>query len=216
MKIQTSRHFEYGTSSGNLHIKKNPPAKMNFAGNLPIEKTPFIDRLIKTKFSQKVFNLASLNPHTFCLAVMAVIGIAMRPATILVTPGAKKEDKQYAAAKSIIGTTIVTATHLALFIPLGNIIKKHAIEAMDKKNNSGFPKINTPKFEAYNYLVNNGVAVILSVALAMATVKTITKIMNIILPDKKNKLPKNNFDNIKMSTPSQNTLDDFIQRNGAK
>lgn len=190
MKIQKIQCENYKKCQADFNnYGKKIQTTLSFAANLPVKKTPFTDKLLKNKFVQKIFNLASLNPHAFNLTIMAVTAILLRPATILIVPGAKKEDKQYAAGKSIISSTLTITTQLALCIPLAKSIEKLAKEAEIKPHLSKFPKINTPRFEAFNYLVNNGFAVVLTVASAMVMSKAVAKIMNKILPDK-NRKPK--------------------------
>lgn len=194
MKIQTIKYNHYKSCQANLSKcgtqNQSAPA---FAANLPAKttfsKTLFTDKLLKNKFVQKLLNLASLNPHAFNLTIMAVMAILLRPATILIVPGAKKEDKQYAAGKSVVSSVISTTAQLALCIPLAKSIEKLAREAESKPHFSNFPKVKTPRFEAFNYLINNGFAVLLTVASAMVMSKAVAKVMNKILPDK-NKEPK--------------------------
>lgn len=185
MKTQIIKYTSYKKgpvdSFKNIKMDLQPPS---FAANLPVKKTPFTDKLLKNKFMQKLFNLASLNPHAFNLTIMAVMAIMLRPATILIVPGAKKEDKQYAAGKSVVSSVISTTAQLALCIPLAKTIEKLAREAEVKPHLSNFPKIKTPRFEAFNYLVNNGFAIILTVASSMVMAKAVAKIMNKILPTK--------------------------------
>lgn len=163
---------------------KNHKESINFKGANQ-GSTKFIDGILKNKLAKKLFNLASLNPHAFNLTAMAIMGIFLRPATILVFPGAKKEDKQYAAGKSVISSTITTVTQIALCIPLGKSIEKLAKAAEKQVGKTDFPKFKTKKFEAYNYLINNGFAVILSVVSSMIMAEAVTRIMNKILPNNK-------------------------------
>lgn len=187
MKIKTIKYNHYKSCQANLNKGSNPnQSAPSFAANLPVKKTPFTDKLLKNKLVQKLFNLASLNPHAFNLTIMAVMAILLRPATILIVPGAKKEDKQYAAGKSVVSSVISTMTQLALCIPLAKSIEKLAKEAESKPHLSNFPKIKTPKFDAFNYLVNNGFAIILTVVSSIVMAKAVAKIMNKILPKKEN------------------------------
>lgn len=163
----------------------NKEKQVSFKSAVPNTKTTFIDWVLKNKLAKKMLDLASSNPHTFNLTIMAIIGITIRPATILVCPGAKKEDKQYAAGKSVISSAITTITQVALCIPLAKSIEKLAKAAEKHPEKIAVPKFKSPKFEAYNYLVNNGFAVILTVISSMIMAKAVTKIMNKLLPNDK-------------------------------
>lgn len=211
MKTQITKYNEYKICSGNTPKNIINRQTTAFVGNIVASKTPFIDKVLNNKLAQKSFKLADFSPHIFNLSIMGLIGVILRPASIFVVPGAKKEDKQYAMAKSIVGSVVVIASHLALCIPLAKAIKKLGVEAEAKPHLSNFPKINSPRFEAFNYFVNNGFAMFLTVALSMLTVKAITTIMNKILPTKNKKPKGNNFDVSKGEVSVQNTFTDVAK-----
>lgn len=183
MKIQSIKYTESRVKSDKLRLPTNNPKTQSFEGRLPASKSPFIDSILGSKLAQKTFKLASLNPHTFNLTIMAAMGIFIRPVSIMLVPGAKKEDKQYAAGKSVVSSTITTVTHMALCIPLAKSIEKLAIKAEKHPNMIKFPTINSPKFEAFNYLVNNGFAVILTLASSALMAEAVTKIMHKLVPE---------------------------------
>lgn len=211
MKIQTKNYTESGITLKNSYGSKKNPQKISFGGNLPAKNSRMIDSILKSESAQWIFKLADKNPHNFNIVVMALIGVLLRPATILITPGAKKEDKQYAAGKSIIGSIIGPAIHVGPFIILANAINKLGKEA-EKNPKIKFPKINTKEFEAFNYIVNNGTAFILSLLLALSVAKATAKIMNIVFPEKKEKNPGENIYNMKMSNSAERTFKDFLHK----
>lgn len=216
MKIQSLKQLEHITSFGNYsgdsHENKMNPSSVSFAADLPSEKTPIIDRILKNKLSQKLFNLASKNPHAFNLAAIGLMGIILRPVGILVIPGAKKEDKEYAAAKSGIGTVIMIAAQLAFCIPLAMAIEKLAKEALKNPNISNFPKIKTPKFEAFNYFVNNGFSMILAIFISMIVAKTLTIVMKKVTSKQDDNIPVTNFGSGKTNNNSNNIHKNSIQK----
>jgi hypothetical protein len=178
MKIPAIKYSEYPSQPQTTKPK-------GFAGNFAVSKTPFTDKILKKPFAQKLFSLASENPHVFNLINIGILGTLIRPATLIIIPGAEKEDKQYVAAKSVIGTVLLVASELAICIPLAKCIDKLG-EAAKKNPASKFPKIGTPKFKAYGYLVNNVVGLALTLASsAFITVKLTTKIMNKLDKNKK-------------------------------
>lgn len=215
MKIQTVKQLEYINHSGDSCKNKINPSSVSFAADLPAEKTPFIDKILKNKFSQKLFNLASKNPHAFNLTAIGLMGILLRPVGILVIPGAKKEDKQYAAAKSSIGTVITVCAQLAFCIPLALLIEKLAKEALKNPSASNFPQIKTPKFEAFNYFVNNGFSMILAVFISMLVAKTLTVVMKKFAPEKdENSIAVNNFGNKKSNSAANNVHKVSVENSG--
>lgn len=141
MNVQIVKHYKYNAHSNPSLKNGQVKQSLNFNGKALTNDTIFIDKILKNKYSQKLFNLASMNPHTFNLTVMALMGITLRPATIMVIPGAEKEDKQYAAGKSIISAIITTTTQAALCIPLAKTIEKYAIEAHKNPAISNFPRV---------------------------------------------------------------------------
>lgn len=216
MKAQIVNCNRYRTNTDNLYKSKQQPSSINFEGGLPASKTPVIDWILTNKTAQKLFNLASMNPHTFNLTVMALMGIAIRPATILVFPGAKKEDKQYAAGKSVISSIITTISQAALCIPLAKTIEKFAKEAEKSPKIVHIPKISSKEFAPFNYLINNGFAVILTVVSSMIMAEAVTKIMNKILPNKKNSPTKFDFSLAKINDSTPKAFKDFMQKSGVQ
>jgi hypothetical protein len=178
MKIQAIKNLQYSQSVQNIYQK-------GVMGNFCAQKPSKIDTVLKNKFAQKLFNLASENPHVFNLINIGILGTLIRPATLIIMPGAEKEDKQYVAAKSVIGTVLLVASELVICIPLAKCIDKLG-EAAKKNPASKFPKIGTPRFKAYGYLINNVVGLALTLASsAFITVKLTTKIMNKLDKNKK-------------------------------
>jgi len=105
----------------------------------------------------------------------------------MVVPGSSKEDKKYAAGKSIISSAIANTSRVVLCLPLALSVAKLGKEAAQKAGETKFPKIGTPKFESFNYLVNNGFSVILAIATSALMVTTVAKVMNKLMPPPKNK-----------------------------
>lgn len=181
MKIR-AKYPEYQINSLN-NSKRNPPA-INFEGNSAVSEMPKIDKILKKPFVQKLFKIAQQNPHAFNLINLAVLGIVLRPATVMAVPGAEKEDKQYVAAKSVIGTVLVVASQLLISIPLGKGIEKLGKVAANNPKNPFF-KFGSKQFDAYNFLISNAVGLIVTLASSsFLTVKLTAKIMNKFLPQK--------------------------------
>lgn len=218
MHIQSVKNFEYSVGSVNSFENKMKKEPVNFNGNFPDKNSRFIDAVLKNKFAQKyIFNFAGMNPHVFNLCALAFTNILLRPVSILAVPGAKDEDKKYAAAKSIIGSTLLTVGELVVCIPIAKNIKKLAIEAKEKPNISKFPKIDTPRFKAYNYLVNNAVGLILTtIFMSFLTVKLTAKIMNKLLADKKNKDKTHNYNINQSSELNRSTPKSLEQKKECK
>lgn len=186
MKIRAN-YPEYQVNSLKMPTKSVKNAQsIGFEGNSAASETPRIDNLLKKPLVQKLFKIAQQNPHAFNLINLAVLGIVLRPTTVMAVPGAEKEDKQYVAAKSVIGTVLIVASQLLISIPIGKGIEKLG-KAAEKNPKIPFFKFGSKKFDAYNFLISNAVGLIVTLASSsFLTVKLTTKIMNKLLPQKSN------------------------------
>lgn len=194
MKLKAIKYPEYQINSPNMP-KKNAQ-NIGFEGNLVVSETPRIDKMLKSPFVQKLFKIAQQNPHAFNLINLAVLGIVLRPATVMAVPGAEKEDKQYVAAKSVIGTALIVASQLLISIPIGKGIEKLG-KAAEKNPKIPFFKFGSKKFDAYNFLISNAVGLVVTLASSsFLTVKLTTKIMNKFIAQK-NSNPSKDTQNLK-------------------
>lgn len=145
----------------------------------------YIDKFLKSKGGLKILKLADINPTLFSLGIATAVSTTLRPATLMVVPGAKKEDKKYAAIKSIISAIVTLATQGLIFYPLGVAMKKLGEKADSAPKSTTFPyKIKTPKFEACNYFLNNALGFFVTIAATLVMVKVVGAIMNKIMPPK--------------------------------
>lgn len=183
MKIQTIKNIEYRIS--NSCANSQTCAKTCFGTSLNAKESPIIDGILKNKLAQNLFKIAGRNPHLVQVISVGILGLTLRPATLLVVPGAEKEDKQYVAAKSIIGTALFVASQLLVSIPLDKSLKK--IEEIAQKNpTSVFNHYSPKQLKAYNFLISNAVGLALTLTTSSyLTIKLTTKIMNKLFPQKK-------------------------------
>lgn len=200
MKTPSIRASEYGFKQKCLNKNLSSNAKVSFGAMALEAPSPKLDKVLQNKFTKKLFRVADMNPHVFNLVASAAVGLTIRPVSLLAVPGAQKENKEYVATKSVVGTVLTTASELALCIPLAKTIEKLGNEATKATSKANFPKINTPKFEAYNYFVGNGFALVLTLFSSMALAKIVPQIMNKILPEKKEDVKSSNFYNTSLSS----------------
>lgn len=151
---------------------------LNFRGKLP-ESKDFLDKVLEK--GKGLFKLADINPFAFNVACLLTTCVVMRPLTILALPGTNKEDKQYAAGKSVISATLANTSRLIFILPLGIMMKNLGKNAKEDPS-FRFPKIKTRRFNAFNYLVNNASAFLLSIPMSAVMVVAVAKIMNKIMP----------------------------------
>ncbi len=175
MKLRAINYPEYQINSLKMPTKNKQGT--NFEGNLAV-KNETADKILNNKFCQSVFNMAGRNPYLVQLLTTGVLGLSLRPLTLLAVPGAEKEDKQYVAVKSVIGTALLLATQLLITIPFDKTLK--LLIDKTKENPTGVFKNYTPKqLKAYSFLVSNAVGLALTLATSSyLTVKLTAKIMN--------------------------------------
>lgn len=181
MKIQ-AKYPEYPINSLKMPTKNEQG--IGFEGNSAVSETPRIDRILKSPFVQGVFKTAGRTPHVIRVGSVGVLGLTLRPATLLAVPGAKKEDKQYVAAKSIIGTALFVVSQLLITLPLDKSLKSLAEKA--KKNPASiFNKYSSKQLSVYSFFVSEAVALAFTLATtSYLTVKLTTKIMTKLFPQK--------------------------------
>jgi len=111
----------------------------------------------------------------------------VRPAAILAMPGSKKEDREYAAAKSIATGFAALLTALVLFRPIDNAFKNIA-KRVDFGTLKDFPFKNEAK-TAYKYIIDQGSFFVVAPIQAMVLINTIPPIMNRFFPKRKTANP---------------------------
>lgn len=178
----------------NSQINAKPFQNVSFKGAPP--KVSILDKMLKNKLAQGLFKLADMNPFAFNLTALAVSCIILRPPTIMVVPGSNKDDRKYMAGKSIIAATIADTSRVLLCLPLAMTMKKLGQKALAGKLN--FPKEGTKEFEAFNYMVNNGFALLLVIGTSALMAWTVAKVMNILVPPHKNTDEIKSGDNVKL------------------
>jgi len=182
MKIRAINYPKYSTNTLNTPSKNS--SSMGFEGNSSAGNNKFIDGILNNKVAQSLFKTAGRNPHLIQVMSVGILGLTLRPATLLVVPGAKKEDKQYVAAKSIIGTALFVVSQLLISIPLDKSLKKLA-ETAQKNPKSVFKQYSSKQIKAYSFLISNAVGLVATFATSSyLTVKFTTKMMNKLFPQK--------------------------------
>lgn len=166
--------------------KYNVATRVNSYSNEPsfCAKTPskFIDRILKNKAAQKVFQFASDSAFGFDILTLATTCILMRPVTILLLPGSDKDDKKYLAAKSVISSVIANAGRIAFCWPLTKSLEKLGDKAEKSPGSIEFPGRSTSEFKSFNFMVNKGFFMLLSIATSALMAMAVAKIMAKILP----------------------------------
>lgn len=162
-----------------------------------------------------VAKLAKDYPGLFEGLTALGVTCTIRPLTILTMPGAKKEDKQYAAVKSIASGILGYIESLIIFKPLGDIVKKLGQGQYDKFLKKPFPfKYGTPQFNTFSFIVNYGSKFIAAIPFAILTFKLIPVMMEKLFPNRKKK-PLDNYNPpiaaAKLSDEQQAVFDRFMQ-----
>jgi len=151
-------------NSGYLRNKKigfsvNPSAALNLEKKvsggfwgLLAEKVP--EWSFASNFSKKIIGMASSNPALVEAAFVLGLSTTLRPASIMVVPGPPKDDRKYAAAKSIATGIIGFAFTAAAFIPIAAATKHLGELAKNNVLKNGFPAAGSNKYKVAEYLFN--------------------------------------------------------------
>lgn len=158
----------------------------------------------------------NLNSTLCNAAIVTALATTLRPAAILAMPGAKKEDKQYSAAKSITTGIVGLLFALALYKPLehslaklsGKLTKLAKLKSMGDKANldkvtskviDKFPFHHESKeFEILSYLLTKGSMFIIGPIQAFCMINTIPHAVRRIFPK--------STDKAKTQQPGQNIV----------
>lgn len=140
-----------------------------------------INSILNNKSAQWIFKFAKKNPFGFNILALALSCIILRPATIMVLPGQKKDDKQYLAGKSIIASVIIDIARFAFCLPLAKALEYVGNKAKEMPKKIKFPAEGTKDFDMFNFGVNNALSVVLQVGTAALMTMAIPKVMSRIL-----------------------------------
>lgn len=146
-----------------------------------------INWILKKGMTQSLIKFASDNAFGFKVLALAVACIIMRPITVMLMPGQKKEDKQYLAAKSLIAATIADVARLTFILPLGMSLKWMGNKAKAAPGKIKFPASETNEFHAFNFAVSEGFGFLLQIGTATLLAMTLPKVMSKILSSNKKK-----------------------------
>lgn len=149
------------------------PDNVSFTGLLSGSK-----ELLKKGFFESL-KLADKNAALFKAVAGAIIAVFLRPIGIFAVPGAKKEDKQYAAVKSGVSAIIGTTLFATIFYPLGkkieNLAKNHEI--------AKFPfKFGSKSYDIFNYLATMGTHFLIVPFSAFIVVKAVQEVVDFLFP----------------------------------
>lgn len=109
-----------------------------------VGERPKVKEFIKSPKFEKFLDGAKNLAWTESIA-MFFIGISLKPLTIMALPGAKEEDKQYAATKALLGAAVDFSIASTLIPPI-----EHILKSFNKKiNNDGFLKENEQHLKKY-------------------------------------------------------------------
>jgi len=127
-------------NSYDIIVKK--PAEISFSGLSSANKTPFY---MKDWFTRGLES-ANGNPVLFSAGIGLALTCVLRPLSIVISPGSKKnnDDKKYAAAHSMASGIIGFVLAFIVSAPISAAVKKLKANPEDyiKKNTDLFPSAN--------------------------------------------------------------------------
>lgn len=162
-----------------LNSTHSPTQRVAFSGNIQKNIASGIansisDKFFKNKFTQAVFKLAQKDVALFDAFLTFGIVSSIRPLTIMATPGASKDDKQYAAVKAAAGGIIGLGLTALLFTPVTKAVQTAAKEVFNKE-----------KAKSFEYIMNYGSKFIVAPLQAILLVEMMHPLMNLFFPRKK-------------------------------
>lgn len=115
------------SENGKTDIKNNNE-KLSFTGAEPAKQVvekgiTLLDKVLCNKVSRWIFDTADKNRCLLEAFIATGLGMTLRPLTIMVTPGQKKEDMQYSVAKSFATAGVGLVFAIAVYSQVGNICK---------------------------------------------------------------------------------------------
>lgn len=175
------------------------------------------DAIANSQILQTFLKTAEKNASYFDALVSLGIVATLRPFAIMAVPGAKKEDKQVASAKSVASGIVGLIFAAMVYLPLARSMEKLATVALRTAAKSGtFPyKLGTREYDAFNYLINFGSGFILAPLEAFILFKSIPPIINRIFPNKDKHINPLPTPAAKLSADQQQLIDEFVKKSGA-
>lgn len=154
-------------------------------------KSDKAEKFLTNKFFIKLSDYAEKAPGAMETISSLAIVCSLRPGAILLTPGAEKRDKQYAAARSWASGFIDLGFTVALLTPI-----KIAYEKFEGTLNKTLNIANNKKFlnlenkaakDANKFLMNFGPKFVITPLRAVITIAAIPPIMKAIFPKRTKK-----------------------------
>ena len=145
--------------------------------------------LYKSNLLKKGLEFASDNGALFAAGIALFTTTILRPITIFATPGVKKENKEYASAKSISSGVIGFGIMAALSTPIAAAIKKinnnpakYLKEATMKNLSEGTELLKSKKYKFATQLFKLGTDFVTAIPKALLTCALIPPIMMFLFP----------------------------------
>ena len=141
-------------------------------------------------FAKKVIDTAVENAALLEAGVALGLATTLRPASIMVVPGPPKDDRKYAAAKSIATGIVGFAFTAAVFIPIAAATKNLGKLAKDNLLiKTGFPEVGSARYKVIEYLTTYASKFIVAPLEAMALFAMVPPIVHKFLDKKDKKTP---------------------------
>ena len=175
----------------NIHLNRNKKnySTPSFKGGVVPGKA-FLTSLIK--FCEKTDH----NPALAQAVIGTIFASILRPVTILSIPGAKKEDKQYAAGKALISGVLGLVFSAIFYLPLSMIVNKALKGGINKtikllNGNKETKKLIFPfsqkslEADAFKFLIKYGSSFVVGAIDAFVLFKLLHPVVHKIFGNKK-------------------------------
>lgn len=174
--------------ASNQNKNVNKSANVSFGGFFNTQK------LCTNKIFKKSLEFASDNGALFSAGFALFTATLLRPAAIFATPGVKKENKEYACAKSISSGIIGFLVMAAVSSPIASAVKKinqnpskYLKEKTIKALDDGKDLIKSAKYDKATQIFKLGSDFVCAIPKAMLTCALIPPLMSWLFPKRSEK-----------------------------
>ena len=187
-KSAPARKNENTTACANLNKSVNKTANISFGGFFNANK------IMKSNIFKKGLEFAADNGALFGAGIALATTVLLRPLAIFATPGVKKENKEYASAKSIASGVIGFGLMTLISTPIAQAVKKInknpekylKQETIKNLSEQGKEFVASKKYKLAANVFKLGADFVSAIPKALLTCALIPPIMMWLFPKKQN------------------------------
>lgn len=188
MTIRPKIPFPPNYPTGNRQVYQLSERQNNSTRTKPDTNTSFTSIKRKRSLLAYFSNMAKNNPGLLESNLATIVVCTIRPLTVLMTPGADKRDKQYAATQSIASGIVGFIAGYVIFNPLKNVLdklKKQQLMRVAKFSEKSLMLAKNKKaMENFINIFNNATRIWTAPITAFAMISLLPVLMKKFFPNK--------------------------------